>query len=994
VNVNDEPLDDCGCCAGTTTATEAPTNRPGLSAIAYRVGTYADFKQAMQAALSDADRPALAPLTTRDTDDFALALLDAWAMVADVLTFYQERIANESYLRTATELRSVLELARAIGYELRPGVAANAYLAFTLEDAAGAPGYATIVAGTKVQSVPGPDEKPQTFETVEALDARAAWNSLVPQQTQLVFPDNGAADIFLKGVNTNLRPGDGLLLFDGAGRWDFRRVERLDVDHDRVVTQVTWAAVLGWRPLTAALQAALVQKGITGFHIYALRQRAALFGSNAPDWRAMSPDVRKHYLGPDDADTGVEWPHLTLADIDAPAVTAAGTGLQGDYYDGTDFNTFKFRRIDTSINFDWTATPPDPTLGLTNYSVRWQGQYRPAVSGTYVIETTSDDGVRLWLNGQRLINNWTTHGATVDQATVVLNAGQMYALTLEYFQGPGAAVIQLRAALSGQTTVVIPQGQLYPPAAAPAAQRIYLDAVYPSILSNTFLVLAAPDAEAVFLAANVTATSRSGFTLSAKTTRIAPTGGALLPFDNRVREAVVFAAPEELALAERPWTDPVQDDAILLDRVVNDLTPGRKLLVRGVLQQGSKTKTGELAVLKEAVAQDGHTLLKLDGKLGAAYDRATVTVAANVALSTNGESVSQVLGSGDAGAPYQRFALREAPLTYTTADSATGGATTLKIRINEIKWEEVLTLFGRGPHERVYVTRRDADGHTSVLFGDGRTGARIPSGRDNVLADYRKGIGSDGMVRAEQLSLLMTRALGVKGVVNPLPAEGAQDPQALGDARRNAPFTVLTLDRVVSLRDYEDFTRAFAGIAKAKAAWTWNGHARGVFLTVAGPDGAPLTSDGPTLTNLVSALHRAGNPRVPVRVASYRPAYFHLHATVQRDPAYLAERVRADVVTALQSRFGFEAREFGQALTLSEVVAAIQGVAGVAAVNVTRLYRTGAVAVAAGTTLSFVGLQAYLPADAPADGSADNGLLPAELLTVADDVASAVEVVP
>src|SRR5207253_10560530 len=135
---------------------------------------------------------------------------------------------------------------------------------------------------------------------------------------------------------------------------------------------------------------------------------------------------------------------------------------------------------------------------------------------------------------------------------------------------------------------------------------------------------------------------------------------------------------------------------------------------------------------------------------------------------------------------------------------------------------------------------------------------------DNIRAVYRKGIGHEGLVRAEQLSLLMTRPLGVKGVVNPLPSEGAQDPQALGDARRNAPFTVLTLDRVVSLRDYEDFARAFAGIAKAQVVWTWNGHARGVFLTVAGPDGAPLEGS-PTLTRLVSALGKAGDPRLPVR---------------------------------------------------------------------------------------------------------------------------------
>ena len=992
--MSDEALDDCGCCAGLTTATEPPGNRPGLTAIAYRVGTHAQFNQAMLAALSDEDRPALASLTTRDADDFSIALLDAWATAADVLTFYQERIASESYLRTATELRSVLELARTIGYELRPGVAANAYLAFSLEDAAGAPGYATLALGTKVQSVPGPDEKPQTFETVESLDARAAWNKLVPQQTKLVLPENGDTDILLDGINTNLRPGDGLLLFSGGG-WDFRRVEHVDLDHSAVVTHVTWSGKLGWRPLTTIMRLVLHEMGISGFHIYALRQRASLFGYNAPDWRAMSPDVRKHYLGPDDSDTGIEWPHLTLNDIDAQPVTGSGTGLQGKYYTGTGFDSFKLERTDATIDFDWSQSGPDPSVGQTNFSVRWQGQYRPPASGTYTLETTSDDGVRLWLGSQLLINRWNPHGATVDQATVTLNAGQMYPVTLEYFQALGAALIQLRAELQGEPTAVIPQSQLYPPpTAAPPAQRIYLDAVYATILNNTFAVMAAPSAEAVFVANEVTAASRSGFTLSAKTTRIHPVGASLQPFNNQVRESVVFAASEELSLAERPWTEPVRDNMILLDRVVDGLAAGRKLIVRGVLQgDTSQTKTGELAVLKGAFAQDGHTLLTLDGNLGAAYDRTTVTIAANVALSTHGESVSQVLGSGDAGTPYQRFVLRESPLTFTTADNPTGGVTTLQIRINDIQWQEVPTLFGRGPHERVYVTRQDADAKTAVLFGDGSNGARVPSGQDNILASYRKGIGHDGMVKAGQLSLLITRPLGVKGVINPLPAEGAQDSQALSDARRNAPFTVLTLDRVVSLGDYEDFARAFAGIAKAQAAWTWNGHARGVFLTVAGPNGVALASDGPTLTKLVSALYKAGDPRVPVRVASYRPAHFHLNATVRRVPAYLAEKVQADVVSALQTSFGFDARVFGQAVTLSEVVAVIQSVAGVASVNVTRLYRLFRFRPMS-TGLEFVGRETYLPADAPQNGSADNGLLAAELLTVADDVASAVEVGP
>ena len=109
-------INDCGCCAGTALATPgAIANRPGLSAIAYRVGTYASFRQSLLARLSDGRWPVLRRLRTRDQDDFSVALLDAWAVVGDILSFYQERIANESYLSTATERRSILEQARLLG---------------------------------------------------------------------------------------------------------------------------------------------------------------------------------------------------------------------------------------------------------------------------------------------------------------------------------------------------------------------------------------------------------------------------------------------------------------------------------------------------------------------------------------------------------------------------------------------------------------------------------------------------------------------------------------------------------------------------------------------------------------------------------------------------------------------------------------------------------------------------------------------------------------
>jgi len=238
--------ENCGCCEGLEPLTPLATaNRPGLSALSYRTGTHATFLTTMKARLSAGEYPPLADLTTRAATDPAIAMLDAWATVADVLTFYQERVANEGYLRTAAERRSILELARLVGYEPRPGVAASAYLAFTLED-----GYELeIPVGTRAQSLPGGSgELPQFFETAEKLEARAEWNTLTPRRSRpqslqspvLVEDPDQTTRIYLKGVATNLNPNHPVLI-DYVDSQAFFRVMRVlpDLAADRTLVTLT-----------------------------------------------------------------------------------------------------------------------------------------------------------------------------------------------------------------------------------------------------------------------------------------------------------------------------------------------------------------------------------------------------------------------------------------------------------------------------------------------------------------------------------------------------------------------------------------------------------------------------------------------------------------------------------------------------------------------------------------------------------------------------------
>ena len=163
----------CGCCQPGASPTPLEVdNRPALSAIVYRIGTFSSFREAMVEEI--ANQPELAGLTTRRSDDYSITTLEMWAAVADVLTFYQERYANESFLRTADYRDSLIRLANLIGYRLRPGLAARAWVAFTLDQNK----KLEVPAGQKVQSVPEAGQQPQTFETLAAVAADTAWNRL------------------------------------------------------------------------------------------------------------------------------------------------------------------------------------------------------------------------------------------------------------------------------------------------------------------------------------------------------------------------------------------------------------------------------------------------------------------------------------------------------------------------------------------------------------------------------------------------------------------------------------------------------------------------------------------------------------------------------------------------------------------------------------------------------------------------------------------------
>jgi len=145
-----------------------------------------------------------------------------------------------------------------------------------------------------------------------------------------------------------------------------------------------------------------------------------------------------------------------------------GTGLTGNYYaNHTSANPFTgsptLVRTDATADFAWNGAGPAPSVGQSNYTVRWTGSVQPQFNEDYTFYATADDGVRLWVNGQEIINAWVNQAPTTYQASLPLLAQQIYNVEMDfYYQNDGAAEAELAWSSPSTPQAIIPQSQLYP----------------------------------------------------------------------------------------------------------------------------------------------------------------------------------------------------------------------------------------------------------------------------------------------------------------------------------------------------------------------------------------------------------------------------------------------------------------------------------------------------------------------------------------------------
>jgi hypothetical protein len=275
-------------------------------------------------------------------------------------------------------------------------------------------------------------------------------------------------------------------------------------------------------------------------------------------------------------------------------------------------------------------------------------------------------------------------------------------------------------------------------------------------------------------------------------------------------------------------------------------------------------------------------------------EKPVVVVYGNLADATQGKTEAEAaIGTGDSRQTFQTFKVPKAPLTYLISLGNTPPETPeLQIYVNQNLWKLVPTFFDHGYDEEIYIVREDAAGDTWVQFGDGKTGARLPSGVKNVTAKYRTGTGVFGPLKPEKKVQGGARVDGLDKIQMPGVAAGGSAPEDGDNAREAAPAKFQSLDRLVSLADFESEALAISGVTRATSSWQIQDNVPAVVITILMESGREQELSA--VEEVIAGYNLCRGPnRFPVIVREGRLLYVSVNVTYALDPTY-----REDVVTA------------------------------------------------------------------------------------------------
>ena len=820
-------------------------NRAGLPRIAYRIGRYADFVEAMTRGIDAA--PELAGWTHRDADDPGIALLQGAALLGDILSFYQEHYANEAYLRTAAWRESVAELVRLTGYRLAPGIGGRATLAF--EARGDKP--VTIRGGFPVKAELEDLPLPADFQTDAELSAwphlgrfnlfraRRYLPTLAEDSSSFELAKVNNAGDSLSLAAFELKVGDRLLLQPAEPSWTSTSATLFAQKAPQVVKVKKVTRLLG--RVIVDIDAPLVQSWNQPVAAYRLGRTFRHFGHNAP------PKTVTNKL--------------------------SGTTITGAYESSTRFE----RHVDTSHD-----------CGNTSASILLPPTLMPL--DTEVSDLTP--GTRVVIQTRVAATETSTRFAL----SVVRSIRRVRAGTLGFGN------------LNGPTTLLILDNALIKRSiSSPQPVSDVRDFRIHEVTSPPLTLKPVSDPLATAFVTGTTALRFYG--TAAQAQLFADRRLYLSHADGRSVELRCTNSVDDFA---PPVPDAPKMWPLSFDRPPAPFTR---------------------ADFDEAVP--------------------TVTVFGNLVDASQGKTERDaVLGNGDNRQMWQTFPLPKSPLTYFLSAGAIPPQTPeLEIWVNARLWTRVDAFFGHAAEEQIYIVREDAEGRSFVQFGDGETGARLPSGLKNVVAVYRSGVGAHGAIKPGATPSASERPPGFDKVSLAGIVSGGAEAEDGEKAREAAPGKVQSLGRLVSIQDYETETLGVPGVVTAAAAWDLHAGVPAIILRVLLEAGREAEFNDVRAT-LAHAQRCSGPDRFPLVVEQALLRYAFVDVSYARDPTYRQEDVEAALRAALglvddtanqrSGLFGLRARRLGEREYASRIEGRLQNVAGVLWCKVTALGRFGA----------------------------------------------------
>ncbi len=811
-----------------------PGNRPALDRIGYSIGSYPEFLEFLMRRINDSVE--LRAWTHRAPDDPGIALLQGAAIVGDILTFYQERYANEAFLRTATWRESIAALTRLTGYRLAPGVGGRATFAFE-------------VKGTRPIEIPADHplkadledlEKAAEFQTTESLVAyphlsrfhlyrhRYYGSTLTTSSPRLEIKNVGGSATSAAIDALQLKAGDRLMLLAAAPGW-------LSSGSSMSATQKT--------PQVVKVKSVTRQLGRTIVEL------------EAPLAESWTLPVSAYRLGRSFRHFG----HT------APPKFTQNTTTSGGKIDGAREVTTSYLRHIAGVE----CSVPSWTIDLTGYQIPLDQQVNDLVVASKVIVQTA-------------VRNAGT--GTPKEVAVLRTIAHLRAASLGF------------GSLNGATTIL----RMYSPLSTNDTLWDLQSDVRDYQIHEVTSPAISLEPEAYFLG--------GGFS----------TGTNALNFFGTLSEVKVFADRRLLlqdaqgVVHERRCTNAVTDFTL----------PG------GVVDEPRMWQLSFDRAPSPLVRSN--------------FDETTpaVTVFGNVVDADQGKAEAETpLGNGDARARFQTFRIQKAPLTYHVSSGATPPQVPeLEIFVNGRKWQRVESFFGREADAEIYIVREDAEGTSYVQFGDGETGARLPSGIKNVVARYRTGIGAFGPVKAGTTPSSGRRIEGIDKVQLPGIVSGGAEAESGDKAAEAAPGRLQSLGRMVSLRDFETEVLTIPGVTSATAAWGLQNGVATLLLRVLLEAGRE--SEFSTIRDTIQSYGRCrGADRFPIAIEQAKLRYCFLDLLYAFDSSLVATEVDASVravlglvgdsAAARTGLFGLHHRRLGEREYAQRIESAVQNVRGI-----------------------------------------------------------------